>query len=174
MVFHVSNAQSARESAPDSVDILCPGPHAEPSLVKALLHGREAVMRQFRPTLRMHGLTEQQWRVLGELLTVDEIAASDLAAATCLRASSLSRIIKDLEHRDYLSRRSQLEDLRRTMISITGRGRGIMRQLDPVASTLGADIAGRYGSDRLASLLGLSIELASTLGGAGGGADDGE
>ena len=37
------------------------------SLPMSLLRAREAVMRQFRPSLREHGLTEQQWRILRAL-----------------------------------------------------------------------------------------------------------
>ncbi len=131
-------------------------------------------MRQLRPTLRTHGLTEQQWRVLGDLLVSDEIAASDLAAATCLRASSLSRIIKDLENRGYLSRRSQLEDLRRTMISITPRGRSLMLQIAPTAAAIYGDIADRFGRERLESLVDLSVDLVSALGGPVSSDEDGE
>ena len=50
------------------------------SLPMALLRAREAVMRQFRPILRQHGLTEQQWRILRALAAVDaiEVNARDL------------------------------------------------------------------------------------------------
>ncbi|MDP7101742.1 MAG: hypothetical protein QF503_11390, partial [Rhodospirillales bacterium] len=37
------------------------------SLPMALLRAREAVMERFRPSLRTHGLTDQQWRVLRAL-----------------------------------------------------------------------------------------------------------
>lgn len=131
-------------------------------------------MRQLRPALRLHGLTEQQWRVLGELLDVDEIAASDLASATCLRASSLSRIIKDLEGRHYLTRRSQIEDLRRTMISIAPRGRALMQQLVPATRELTEMVAERFGRERLDTLIDLSVDLDTSLGGPAPSEDDGE
>ena len=37
------------------------------SLPMALLRAREAVMARFRPLFRLHGVTEQQWRVLRAL-----------------------------------------------------------------------------------------------------------
>src|ERR1043166_1624554 len=43
------------------------------SLPMSLLRAREAVMRQFRPSLRSHGLTEQQWRILRALTAVETI-----------------------------------------------------------------------------------------------------
>ena len=124
-------------------------------------------MKQLRPALRAHGFTEQQWRVLSELVPLDELAASDLAAATCLRASSLSRIIKDLESRDLISRRSQLEDLRRTMVSLTPRGMTTMQQLLPVMVQIYAEIGASYGTGRLHTLTDLATELVVALGGAG-------
>lgn len=147
--------------------MLFPTDPERPHAMRALLHARESLMRHLRPALRNHGLTEQQWRVLSDLMVVDEIAASDLAAGTCLRASSLSRIIKDLEMRGYLTRRSQLEDLRRTLVSITPRGRGVMQQLQPVATEMLSEISDRFGTRRLDELIGLSRELTSALGGAG-------
>ncbi|MGM3243097.1 hypothetical protein ACS2VP_27140, partial [Bacillus cereus group sp. Bc237] len=40
------------------------------SLPMALLRSRESVMVRFRPMLRAHGLTEQQWRVLRAMAAV--------------------------------------------------------------------------------------------------------
>nr|WP_281379077.1 homoprotocatechuate degradation operon regulator HpaR [Chthonobacter rhizosphaerae] len=129
----------------------------------ALLRAREAVMRQLRPALRQHGLTEQQWRVLSQLLAANEIAASELAAATCLRASSLSRIIKDLEQRGYIGRRAQLEDLRRTMVSITDRGRRTMQAIEPATAEVYASIAERFGDERIDLMIQLSVDLVTSL-----------
>src|ERR1700681_3876673 len=49
------------------------------SLPMSLLRAREAVMRQFRPSLRNHGLTEQQWRILRALAAVDAIEVTEMA-----------------------------------------------------------------------------------------------
>ena len=49
------------------------------SLPMSLLRAREAVMRQFRPSLRKHGLTEQQWRILRALTAVEAIEVTELA-----------------------------------------------------------------------------------------------
>ncbi len=69
------------------------------SLPMSLLRAREAVMRQFRPSLRSHGLTEQQWRILRALTAVDEIEVTELARVAFLLGPSLSRILRDLEAR---------------------------------------------------------------------------
>lgn len=55
------------------------------SLHMLLLRASESVMRQFRASLRAHGITEQQWRVLRALSGLAEIEVTDLARLTCLR-----------------------------------------------------------------------------------------
>ena len=66
------------------------------SLPMELLRAREAVMRRFRPGLRGHGVTEQQWRILRALAHSGPLEVSQLADATCLLAPSLSRILPDM------------------------------------------------------------------------------
>ena len=83
------------------------------SLPMSLLRAREAVMRQFRPSLRNHGLTEQQWRILRALTAVDTIEVTELARVAFLLGPSLSRILRDLEARDLIERRTAKADLRR-------------------------------------------------------------
>ena len=61
------------------------------SLPMSLLRAREAVMRHFRASLRQHGLTEQQWRILRALAAIDTIEVTELARAAFLLGPSLSR-----------------------------------------------------------------------------------
>src|SRR4029078_7910286 len=76
------------------------------SLPMSLLRAREAVMRQFRPSLRRHDLTEQHWRILRALTAVDTIEVTELARVAFLLGPSLSRILRDLEARDLIERRA--------------------------------------------------------------------
>src|SRR6185437_11881019 len=70
------------------------------SLPMSLLRAREAVMRQFRPSLRRHDLTEQQWRILRALAAIDAIEVTELARTAFLLGPSLSRILRDLDLRE--------------------------------------------------------------------------
>ena len=54
------------------------------SLPMSLLRAREAVMRQFRPSLRQHGLTEQQWRILRALAAIEAVEVTELARTAFL------------------------------------------------------------------------------------------
>ena len=69
----------------------------EQSLPMQLLQAREAAMAHFRPMLREHGLTEQQWRVLRVLASEEQLDTGELASRTVLLAPSLSRILQSLE-----------------------------------------------------------------------------
>jgi homoprotocatechuate degradation regulator HpaR len=86
------------------------------SLPMSLLRAREAVMRQFRPSLRQHGLTEQQWRILRALTSVESIEVTELAHVAFLLGPSLSRILRDLEARELIERKVAKADLRRAMV----------------------------------------------------------
>ncbi|GIT39591.1 MAG: hypothetical protein Ct9H300mP8_07870 [Gammaproteobacteria bacterium] len=66
------------------------------SLPMQLLRAREAAMSRFRPMLRGHGLTEQQWRVVRVLASEKELDIGDLSQKTFLLAPSLTRILKAL------------------------------------------------------------------------------
>src|SRR5580658_2346318 len=92
------------------------------SLPMSLLRAREAVMKQFRPSLRRHGLTEQQWRILRALASIDAIEVTELARVAFLLGPSLSRILRDLEANRLIERKVAKADLRRNVVSISAKG----------------------------------------------------
>ncbi len=121
-------------------------------------------MRQFRPSLRRHGITEQQWRVLRALTAVERIEVLALAEATCLLPPSLSRILKDLEDRGFVLRRSAPNDLRSSLISISAKGLKLIERAGVESEAIYAEITRRFGSDRMATLYELLGKLESELG----------
>jgi homoprotocatechuate degradation regulator HpaR len=122
------------------------------SLPMSLLRAREAVMRQFRPSLRNHGLTEQQWRILRALTAVDAIEVTELARVAFLLGPSLSRILRDLEARQLVERRTAKADLRRAVVSITAKGLKLIEAVAPTSEAIYAEITSRYGARKLAEL----------------------
>src|SRR6266704_1101163 len=122
------------------------------SLPMSLLRAREAVMRQFRPSLRHHGLTEQQWRILRALTAVEAIEVTELARVAFLLGPSLSRILRDLEARELIERRAAQADLRRGMVSISAKGLKLIEAVAPTSETIYAEITSRYGARKLAEL----------------------
>lgn len=133
------------------------------SLPMALLRARESVMRGFRPGLRDHGVTEQQWRVLRALAAHPGLELSELAAATCLRPPSLSRILPDLEARGLIARRAVASDMRRTVASATRAGLDLIARHAPQSEAIYSEIAERFGPERLEQLYGLLGALEQAL-----------
>lgn len=133
------------------------------SLPMELLRAREAVMRRFRPALRTHGVTEQQWRILRAIAHAGSLEVSELAEATCLLAPSLSRILPDMEARQLISRRQDDADLRRSVISLERKGLRLIATHAPFAEEIYDGIAQLFGAERLSQLFMLLHELEQTL-----------
>jgi homoprotocatechuate degradation regulator HpaR len=122
------------------------------SLPMALMRAREATMRFFRPSLRAHGLSEQQWRVLRALAARGPAEALALARATFLLPPSLSRILRDLGKRGLIERRADASDLRRSVIAVSAAGWELIAKQAPASEAGYAEIARLFGGKRLARL----------------------
>jgi homoprotocatechuate degradation regulator HpaR len=133
------------------------------SLPMSLLRAREAVMRQFRPSLRDHGLTEQQWRILRALASVDTLEVTELARVAFLLGPSLSRILRDLEARQLIERRVAKADQRRGLVSISAKGVRLIETVAPTSEAIYAAITQRYGARKLRELQEMLRELEGTL-----------
>jgi homoprotocatechuate degradation regulator HpaR len=135
-------------------------------------------MRQFRPSLRDHGLTEQQWRILRALAAVDTIEVTELARVAFLLGPSLSRILRDLEARHLIERRVVKADQRRGLVSISAKGLRLIETVAPSSEAIYAAITRRYGAHRLRELQDMLHELEGTLSALnheeGGTGEDGE
>ena len=135
------------------------------SLPMALLQAREATMRQFRPILAAHDLTEQQWRVLRALASIDEPQeVAKLAERTFLLGPSLSRILVNLEDRALISRETATYDQRRSIISLSRAGAALVGSVAPNSEAAYNDIEDQFGSRRLAELLAELRTLSEKLG----------
>jgi homoprotocatechuate degradation regulator HpaR len=133
------------------------------SLPMSLLRAREAVMRQFRPSLRRHDLTEQQWRILRALASIDAIEVTELARTAFLLGPSLSRILRDLDARGLIDRKTAKTDLRRGVISISEKGLKLMEVVAPSSEAIYAAITRRYGARKLAELQDMLGALEASL-----------
>jgi homoprotocatechuate degradation regulator HpaR len=129
------------------------------SLPMQLLKAREAAMAHFRPMLRSHDLTEQQWRVIRVLASEPVMDASELAARALLLAPSLSRIIAHLERGGLVKRTLDPKDQRRSKLKLTAAGRKKFAEVGPDSESLYGQIESRFGRKKLATLYGLLSEL---------------
>ena len=133
------------------------------SLPMLLLRSHQAVMAEFRPMLREHGITEQQWRVLRALTTGDALRISRLAALTLISGPSLTRILKTLEQRGYVRRRAEAHDQRAARISITPDGLRLIATVAPHSERRYRAIARRIGEAQMEELYRLLTELPEAL-----------
>lgn len=133
------------------------------SLPMALLRARERVMTCFRPGLRRHGVTEQQWRILRALAGHPGLEVTELAARTCLHPPSLSRILPDLEARGLLARRPVASDMRRSVIALAPGGLDLIASHAPQSEKIYRAIEERFGSERLRQLFELLGQLDDCL-----------
>jgi homoprotocatechuate degradation regulator HpaR len=133
------------------------------SLPMALLRTRESVMCLFRPGLRSRGVTEQQWRVLRALAHAGSMEVTELAEATFLLGPSLSRILPDMEKRQLVSRKQVDSDLRRSVVSLEPKGLRLISAHAPDSELIYAQIAERFGVERVTQLFTLLHELQDSL-----------
>ena len=132
------------------------------SLPMELMRAREAVMREFRPILAEHDLTEQQWRVLRALAAQDRpLDVGELAQATFLLGPSLSRMLMGMESRGLVSRSMVRNDGRRTAIALTRRGLTLVARIAPRSEERYAAIETQLGVDRMALLEELLHDVAA-------------
>ena len=135
----------------------------EHSLPMELLRAREAAMARFRPMLREHGLTEQQWRVVRALADHPDIDASALARLSFLLSPSLTRILQFLESNKLVRRSADADDLRRSVFRLTAKGQRVFDQVAPDAAREYAKIEKAFGAKRLEQLYRLLADFSTAL-----------
>ena len=133
------------------------------SLPMELMRAREATMAWFRPMLRDHGLTEQQWRVIRALSETNGIDAGELASRSFLLAPSLTRILQHLESESLINRKQDASDNRKAIVALSAKGRRLFEKVAPFSESLYADIEDKFGVDRLEELYTLLADLHETL-----------
>jgi DNA-binding MarR family transcriptional regulator len=94
---------------------------------------------------------------------VGECEVTELARITFLHAPSLSRISRDLVRRGLIQRTSGATDRRRGIVSISKRGRDLIRAVAPDSEAGYSQVRQRFGAKRLQSLQRLLQELEATL-----------
>jgi len=122
------------------------------SLPMQLLRAREALMQEFRPHLRKHGLSEQQWRVLRALAEAGSMDINALGEMCQIHPASLSRMLPILESEGRIERRADREDQRYIIVSITAKGRSLFQRVAKESEQIYASIESRIGPRELKTL----------------------
>ncbi|WP_220486006.1 homoprotocatechuate degradation operon regulator HpaR [Psychromonas sp. SR45-3] len=135
----------------------------ERSLPMTLLQTREAVMKKFIPSLKEHGLTPQQWRVIRALEHENGLDISTIAERCYLLMPSLSRIITFLVKEKLVERQASEHDQRRSKILLTDLGRELFAKIAPKSIERYIAIEEKFGVRKLELLYELLDDLIQTL-----------
>jgi homoprotocatechuate degradation regulator HpaR len=128
---------------------------AHRNLPLLLLEAREAVMGHFRPNLREHGLTDQQWRVLRVLGERGATDTGTIAAEAYLLGPSLTGVLARMERDALIKRTRDAADARRTQVMATARGKRMVQKLAASIETHYASMENALGKAQLAQLYAL-------------------
>ena len=127
---------------------------------QALLRAREAVMRYFRPNLKIAGVTEQQWRVIRVLSDNGEMEVGQIAEACCIPGPSLTGVLERMERDDWIKRFRISTDQRKVVVELTTKGRRLVERMAERVEERYRVIEGHLGAQALDSLLALLDNVA--------------
>jgi homoprotocatechuate degradation regulator HpaR len=129
------------------------------NLPRLLLQAREAVLVHFRPGLREHGLTDQQWRVLRVLAEEGECDVSTIAQGAYLLGPSLSGVLTRMERDGLIVRAANSQDARRQVIRATAKGKRLVAKLAESIEAHYAGMEAALGKAQLQQLYALLDEV---------------
>ncbi|MBT7222262.1 MAG: homoprotocatechuate degradation operon regulator HpaR [Marinovum sp.] len=133
------------------------------SLPISLLQTRELIMEVVRPMLVRHSITEQQWRVLRVISEDVRLDASTVAARACLLAPSVTRIVRALEKRGFISSVRDVSDKRRTVLQLTEAGDAFLEKVSPESAEIFAKLRRTVGAERWEQLTTLLSDIRSDI-----------
>lgn len=138
--------------------------YTERSLAIACTRGREAIVTRFHALLATEGFTEQQWRVMRILYDFEPVPLAEICRLACIHKVSMTRIVRALMEKGFVTRARQNGDRRAYDVSLTPRGRRLLAKMTPIAADIYRGIARDFGPEKTQLLLRLLKEL-STING---------
>lgn len=132
-----------------------------------LLQARERVMARFRPLLKAHGLTEQQWRVLRALDDHEFLEPREIGEICCISSPSLAVMLGRMEELGLVDRERFESDQRRVRVSLTTKSRAIAAKVAPLIEARYLALEEELGVRAVASLYAALDGVLQSLGPAG-------
>jgi len=129
------------------------------NLPRLLLQARESVMGHTRPSLREHGLSDQQWRVLRVLGEHGTVETGRVAREAYLLGPSLTGVLARMERDGLVRRQRDPADQRRTVVEATPKGLKLVEQLSTTIEEHYQWLERSLGKQKLAELYRLLDEL---------------
>ncbi|AMO23329.1 homoprotocatechuate degradation operon regulator HpaR [Ramlibacter solisilvae] len=122
------------------------------NLPRLLLQAREAVMAHTRPSLREHGLSDQQWRVLRVLGEHGLVETGRIAREAYILGPSLTGVLARMERDGLVRRARDPADQRRTVVEATPKGMKLVEKLSRTIEAHYSWMEGKLGKRQLAEL----------------------
>lgn len=138
------------------------------NLALLLLQARDAVMARFRPMLASHGVTEQQWRIVRELVTHGPLEPREIGARCCLSSPSLAGVLARMDELGLVTRQRLDTDLRRVRVQATPQARALARRMAPAIEQIYRELEADLGADFVARLYDTADTLIARIGPAHG------
>jgi len=134
-------------------------PFVHRNLPRLLLQAREAVMAHTRPSLREHGLSDQQWRVLRVLGEHGMVETGRVAREAFILGPSLTGVLARMERDGLIRRARDPADQRRTVVEATAKGTQMVQQLSRTIEAHYAWMEKSLGKQKLSQLYVLLDEV---------------
>lgn len=122
------------------------------NLPRLLLQARESVMAHTRPSLREHGLSDQQWRVLRVLGEHGTVETGRIAREAYILGPSLTGVLTRMERDGLIRRERDPSDQRRTAIAATPKGLKLVEKLSRTIQAHYEWMEKAIGKDKLTEL----------------------
>jgi homoprotocatechuate degradation regulator HpaR len=127
-------------------------PFVHRNLPRLLLQARESVMAHTRPSLREHGLSDQQWRVLRVLGEHGTVETGRVAREAYILGPSLTGVLARMERDGLIARERDPADQRRTVVQATPKGLKLVDKLSRSIESHYAWMEKTLGKQKLAQL----------------------
>ncbi|MDP3620226.1 MAG: homoprotocatechuate degradation operon regulator HpaR [Ramlibacter sp.] len=134
-------------------------PFIHRNLPRLLLQARESVMAHTRPSLREHGLSDQQWRVLRVLGEHGTVETGRVAREAYILGPSLTGMLARMERDGLVQRERDPADQRRTVVEATPRGLKLVEKLSQTVEAHYEWMEKSLGKEKLAGLYQLLDEV---------------
>ena len=129
------------------------------NLPRLLLQARESVMAHTRPSLREHGLSDQQWRVLRVLGEHGTVETGRVAREAFILGPSLTGVLARMERDGLVQRERDPGDQRRSVVEATARGLKLVQKLSRTIEEHYGWMEKSIGKQKLAELYNLLDEV---------------
>lgn len=129
------------------------------NLPRLLLQARESVMAHTRPSLRVHNLSDQQWRVLRVLGEHGVVETGRVAREAYILGPSLTGVLSRMERDGLIRRERDPSDQRRTVVEATSKGLKLVEKLSHTIEAHYEWMEQSLGKQKLAQLYALLDEL---------------